>query len=550
MLQAIKFYKERKTWAILCFLPLLFLACQKTKIEPVETYPDPPLPLVKFLDGAPSPAIGGEGSVVTFNVSGLKGKEGQFSFFINQTEAEVVEVGESTIKVKVPANASSGGSAVLINGEYYFGPNFTVRGKITVDPLFNTAAYQANGPIQGIIKRADGTSFLIYGSFSDYKNQASVTNKITGIAVLNADGDYLPVASQLKMGTSGFNGSISSVTQLPDGKYLLSGPFSRYDTVGNINNVTRLNADGTLDVMVADVINPDPVGNPNGGTAVVPAFNGGVRGGGGTKTFFNAATGKIVAVGNFFSHVSTFYERSTKEGPFLDLVEARQVLRMESNGAFDSTFNFNLAINKSYEGANGTILDAVQLPDGKILVVGNFTTYNGTTVNYITRLKETDGLLDPAFNPTGTGADGRITRITYNKNTGKILLTGSFKNYNGQPANGVVMINANGQIDPSFNFRATEGGVVNYAGQLNNGKIMVSGSFTKYDNVVRPGFLILNADGSLAAGYNNLGLFRGAINEFVELTSAGGVPAVIIVGGFDRFDNKEVGNIVKFRIEN
>lgn len=550
MLQIIRLSKNKKACALLLILPMLFFACEKTKLEPVETYPDPPVPLVKFLDGSPSPAIGNEGSIVTFNVTGLKGKEGQFSFYINQTQAEVVEVSENTIKVKVPANASSGGSSVLINGEYYFGPNFNVRGKISIDPLFNPDAFRANGAIQGIIKRTDGTSYLIYGNFSDYKNQASATNKITGIALLNADGDYLPVASQLKMGNFGFNGTISSMTQLPDGKYLVSGNFSRFDTVGNINNITRLNSDGTLEVMVADVINPDPVTNPNGGQAIVPAFNGGIRGGSGTKTFYNTNNGKITAVGNFFSHVSTFYERSTKEGPFLDLVESRQLLRMHSNGAFDSAFNFNTATNKSFDGANGAILDAVQLADGKIIAVGNFTTFNGATVNNIVRISEVNGLIDPSFNAAGSGADGRINRITLNKSTGKILLVGSFKHYNGQPANGVVMINPNGQVDPAFSFRSIEGGIPNFAGQLSNGKLLVTGSFTKYDGIVRPGMLVLNPNGSLAAGYNNLGLFRGVVNDFVELTSAGGIPAVMMVGNFDRFDNREVGNIVKFRIEN
>jgi hypothetical protein len=159
-------------------------------------------------------------------------------------------------------------------------------------------------------------------------------------------------------------------------------------------------------------------------------------------------------------------------------------------------------------------------------------------------------MVDPTFNTGNAGADGSIYRVTYNSTSGKILLTGNFKNYNGQPANGVVMIDTNGERDASFNFGSLEGGIANYAGQLKNGKIMVSGTFTKYNNVVRPGFMILNADGTLASGYNNTGLFRGFINDFVELTSSGGIPAVMIVGDFDRFDNKEVGNIVKFRIEN
>jgi uncharacterized delta-60 repeat protein len=535
--------------AIVLLSSAVFISCQKSKIEPVETYPEAPVPLVKFLDGGPSPAIGSQGSVVTFNVSGLKGKEGQFTFFINQTLAEVVEVTESSVKVKVPDNASTGGSAVLINGEYYFGPTFTVRGKVSIDPLFNTDAFRSNAPIHGIFKRADGSSYLIYGDFTNYKTQATAANPITGIAVLNGDGDYLPLASQLKLGTLGFNGPVQTVIQQPDGKYLVSGSFSKYDTVSNINNITRLNSDGTLDRVEVDILNTDPVGNPDGGKALVPTYNGGTLGGGG-EIFYNSSTGTTTMAGNFFAYTSIFYERSTKDGPFFDLVDARQMIRMKQDGGFDSSFNYNAALKKSYEGGNGFIYDVIQLPDGKLIVAGNFTNFNGEKVNYITRLNATDGLVDPAFNAGKSGADGYISRITYNSTTGKILLTGNFKNYNGQPANGVVMINANGDRDAAFNFGTVENGVPNYAGQLKNGKIMVSGSFSKYNGVVRPGFLILNADGSLASGYNNTGLFRGTIYDFVELTSSGGVPAVTIVGSFDRFDNKEVGNIVKFRIEN
>jgi uncharacterized delta-60 repeat protein len=536
--------------AFICFSSFVFLSCEKTKIEPVEPYPAAPVPKVKFLDGAPSPAIGSVGSVVTFNVSGLKGKEGKFSFFINQTFAEVVEVTETTVKVKVPANASSGGAAILIDGEYYFGPTFTVKGKVSIDPLFNTDVYRTDAPILGIVKRSDGSSYLINGLFKNYKNQASATNVITGLAVLNADGDYLPVASQLKMGTLGFNGPITSVIQRPDGKYMVAGSFSKYNTTPNVNNITRLNSDGTLDTMTVDVINPDPVATPDAGRATVPAFNGGTLGAGDSKLYYNSTTGTTTLIGNFYNYQSIFYERSTKDGPFFDFLEANQLIRLKDNGSFDSSFNYNPATKKSYAGGNGFIYDMKPLADGKIIVVGNFTTFSGKQVNYITRINATDGQPDATFNTGGAGADGAITRITYNTTTGKILLTGNFKNYNGQPANGVVMINTNGQRDASFSFGTIEGGVPNFAGQLNNGKIIVSGSFNKYNNAIRPGFLVLNPDGSLADGYNNMGLFRGTINGFVELTSSNGTPAVMIVGSFDRFDNKEVGNIVKFRIEN
>ncbi|ULT26027.1 hypothetical protein KUH03_03380 [Sphingobacterium sp. E70] len=42
---------------------------------------------------------------------------------------------------------------------------------------------------------------------------------------------------------------------------------------------------------------------------------------------------------------------------------------------------------------------------------------------------------------------------------------------------------------------------------MDNGLLLVSGTFKRYDNVIREGLMILNSDGSLAKGYNNTGDF-------------------------------------------
>ena len=533
-------------------LPVLFFSCSKIKLEPVETYPAGPKPLVKFLDGAPVPAQGVEGSIVTFKISGLWGKDtSQFKFFINQTLAQVVEVDSASVKVKIPANASTGGSSVLINDEVYFGPNFTVKGKVSIDPNFNADINRTNGTIYGIFQNSSN-NYLIYGSFTNYGNSASVSNTITGLAELDNNGNYLTSGGNgtIQLGKQGLNGAVLSVVQLPSSDYIIAGSFSQYDTIRNINNITQIQSSGGLKTMVVDIENPDPINNPDANKDTVPSFNGGVSGGI-VKAFYDASGGSITAVGNFTNYSSTFYERSVKGGPFLDLAKMRQLVRMNGDGSLDSTFNYNAATQSGYDVGNGFILDAMQLPDGRIIVVGNFTTFDGKSVNYITRINTADGLVDPTFNMGGSGADKSISHITYNATTGKILLTGNFKNYNGQPANGVVMINQDGAIDPSFTFRKVDAGIPNFAGQLNNGMVIVSGSFNKYDNIVRPGFLILNPDGSLASGYNNTGLFRGAINGFTELTSSTtGEHQVILVGNFDRFDGNQVGNIVKFTLGN
>ena len=534
---------RKSLWWFCLLIPALLLSCHKTKIEPVDVYPDPPEALVKFLDGNPSPAIGAEGSEVVFKVKGLKDKTGQFEFFINQTKAEVISVTENSVTVKIPQNASTGGSSILINNEYYFGPTFNVRGKIMIDPTFNPDIYRSNGPIFEM-RDWDGSNYVISGSFTNYQNQASTNVKIPGMAILVKSSlaykDAGATTSQFRVGKEGIAGAITTVVPVDNGKYIVGGAFSQYDTIKNVNSITRINQNGTVDSMLVDIVGTPPLDR-----AWVPSFNGGVMGNVG-KVFFNNTTKNITAIGNFFSHVSTFYERSSIDGFLFDYVKTKQLVRMKENGAFDSSFNYNFATKESYAGANGTLYDAIQLDNGDLLAVGNFSTFHNKAANHIVRINGTDGTVNTSFQGN---TDGDILRVVQNTTTKNILLTGNFKTYNGQSVNGVVMINETGQMIPTFKFDVVNG-VPNFAGQMNNGKIIVSGSFSKYGSITREGLLILNADGTLAVGYNNTGLFRGAINNFKETTTSTGIPAIILYGSFDRFDNRQVGNIVKFRMEN
>lgn len=523
-------------------LPAMFIACNKTKIEPVEVYPEAPEVLVKFLDNPPNPSIGAEGSEVVFSVTGLKDKEGKFEFFINQIEAEVLSVTDETVTVKVPSSASTGGSSILIDGEYYFGPTFKVRGKVSIDPTFNPDLYKSNGPILEM-REWNSSIYVAAGSFTDYQDKASKTIIIPGIVKLDKAtlGYNSPGAteSQLKVGEKGFTGTVSSVIPVDNGKYVIAGSFSQYDTITNINSITRIYQNGAVDSMVVDVVGTAPLDK-----ATVPAFNGGVTGSV-VKTFYDEAEKTFTLFGNFNAYVNTFYERSSIDGLLFDFIEMSQLVRLKENGEFDSTFNYNHGEKKGYSGGNGFVYDAVKLSNGDFLVTGNFTTYHKVAAKYIVRINGSDGSVSNAFSG---GADGPINRIVQNKKTGNILITGNFKHYNGQPVNGVVMIKETGEINTTFNFREIDG-VPNFAGQLDNGKVIVSGSFTRYNDVVREGMAILNEDGTLAKGYNNFGLFRGQINNFIETTTNAGQPAVILYGAFDKFDNRTVGNIVKFRME-
>ncbi|MFI5224848.1 MAG: delta-60 repeat domain-containing protein [Nitrospirales bacterium] len=66
--------------------------------------------------------------------------------------------------------------------------------------------------------------------------------------------------------------------------------------------------------------------------------------------------------------------------------------------------------------------------DEKIIIGGYFTSYNGTERNHIARLNA-DGTLDNTFN-TGTGANEHVS-TTAIQSDGKIIIGGSFTSYNG-----------------------------------------------------------------------------------------------------------------------
>lgn len=73
---------------------------------------------------------------------------------------------------------------------------------------------------------------------------------------------------------------------------------------------------------------------------------------------------------------------------------------------------------------------------------------NTSSRNRVARLLN-DGQIDTTFNP-GSGADNYINAIALQPD-GRILLGGGFSSYNGLSRNGVARINADGSLDATFN---------------------------------------------------------------------------------------------------
>lgn len=178
------------------------------------------------------------------------------------------------------------------------------------------------------------------------------------------------------------------------------------------------------------------------------------------------------------------------------------VARLHANGSVDESFT----AQPGYWVRNMSVQ-----PDGKIVIGGFFTTVAGVPRNLVARLNS-DGSLDTSFNP-GTGATDIIAGGIDGNNTpfvfwtavqpdGKILITGNFRNYNGASSVGLARLNPDGSRDASFN---VGGGLDSWGRHIliqPNGQILVSGWFQAYRGNWFNRLVRINPDGSPDTTFN------------------------------------------------
>ncbi|WP_051691924.1 DUF5008 domain-containing protein [Pedobacter borealis] len=531
--------------AIIALIAIGFQGCKKAE----EVLPDPYADAKASLGVAisqtdvPVPAIGLVGTTVTVKASGFDKYKDQLSFMFNGEKAEVVNVTATEITVKVPEFGSTGVTSIAIGDQLFIGPTFTVTGLIQIDPTFKATA-GTNDYVSQVYEMLDGRDIVV-GNFTNFDNKGGVVS-INRIARTSSDGEYDRTFRTGK----GANGGLSRVVEI-GGRFIIAGGFSGFNQrTENISNITSLFTTGAIDTIKIQT-KRKPTLTDTVTQKWFPKFNGG------TNAYINRVyshQGKILATGNFRYYVHRTYDKFnydfSRDTVILDSTEIRQVLRFNLDGSLDKTFRFNTTTNKGKESANGPIdsymhTDAEKLE--KLVVFGNFSTFDGQPANRIIRLNP-DGSIDPSFTP-GSGADNYITSCTYNTTTKKYIITGSFTQYNGKSAIGVAVLNDNGTLDETFVSKSFEGGFPSFSKQLSNGLIVVSGDFIKYNNVTRNGFMVLNPTGTLAKGYNSTGPFSGGLSDIIETKSADGKKALLLIGGFSRFDNLPLYNIIRVTIE-
>lgn len=335
-------------------------------------------------------------------------------------------------------------------------------------------------------------------------------NLIVGGDYLNLNGHSSPYLTRLKPdGTvdddfnigSGFNGKVYATSIQPDGKIIVGGNFTAYNGVV-VGRLVRLNTNGSLD----------------------PTFNTSI---GATTGIIYEITvqqnGSIIIVGSF-----TKYNNVT----------TNRIARILPNGSLDTSFMIGT-------GAPVAINNVKVLSDGKILLSGNFTAFNGIQINRIVRLNG-NGEVDATFN-TGSGFDDDVNAIAVQPD-GKIIAGGKFTSYNGIMANRIIRLNNNGTIDNSFvTGSGFSSGSVQAIKVDSSGNIMAAGSFTgNYNGVSVNRVCFLNPVGVLK---NEIDFGSGPASASVLALENDSEGSWYIGGTFSVFDGLNQGRLVKINSE-
>jgi hypothetical protein len=347
----------------------------------------------------------------------------------------------------------------LTNASGYIGFFFDIT---TSNGLITGSNLSAGGQVWTSV-RTLGSRLIVGGDFTTY--QASARNRIASVSGVTGslDGTW-------SIGT-GFNGSVRALAVDASGNVIVGGAFTNYN--GNARNrlVRLIGTTGAFDSTL--VI----------GTGLPATVN----------ALAVQPDGKILIGGDFTSYNGQARNR---------------IARISSTGTIDTTggggqFDIGTGFNSSVNAiAMGVGTDA-----GKIYVGGAFTTYKGViNKKYIIRLTSTgaeDGTFDISAVPAANGGFNNTVRtIKVDTNAlsphyQKVYVGGDFTTYKGVAANRIIRLNSNGSRDATFNIGNGFNGIVRSIDILSDGRLIVGGDFTEYNNIGTNSIARINLDGTV-----------------------------------------------------
>jgi uncharacterized delta-60 repeat protein len=384
---------------------------------------------------------------------------------------------------------------LLSNGKILLGGRFTMinemeRFKIvrlnadgTLDDSFVSGIpYTLNNPEPFVFVEQPDGKILVGGGSSPFQEHISIYR-------LSINGSLDASFSIPQLWSPVLTVGLLSSGQIIIGGGSPSGFYSPYH-----NPVMRLGADGNIDTSFTGSV---------GYATFVDAFG-------------ESPDGKIYIGGDFYEVNGQTHQR---------------IARLNPNGTLDPTFNKDAS-------ANDQIRDLAVQPDGKVVIVGDFGGVNGATRSRLACLNP-DGTLDVSFNP-GQGADNAINEIALQAD-GKIIIGGVFTHYGGLPRKFVARVNPDGSVDKTFDIGSPgPSNAIFEIVPLPDGKTLIGGAIGSINGVIKGNIARLNSDGTMDASFNAGGTGVGAPPNVVRSVSAILVQSdgkIIIGGGFSTYND-------------
>jgi uncharacterized delta-60 repeat protein len=460
-----------------------------------------------------------------------------------------------------PSSLQSDGKIIVISPQGTLFARLNANG--TIDNSFDTGE-GISGSVYTTTIQPNG-KILIGGGIYSYNGIARA-----GLARVNANGT---LDNTFNPGTT-FGDVVHTITQQHDGKILIGGTFTTYDGASRIT-IARINANGSLD----NTFNPSFPGT--------------------LDIELSPLTGKIIVASNLIINSidqDSKVDQSFRQRTGFDGVP--QIIRVQSDGSIYAMGVFTSYNNILYNGfvrltsdglqhhdfnpgsgADATPIGLSIQSDDKVIITGSFTTYNGISRPGIARLNP-DASLDATFDP-GTGTDGMIASQNLQED-GSIIIQGSFNKYNGAPVTGgVAKVTSTGQLDnslavksityttPEYNPDTGEptGNIIDkstYASMfalLPENKLMLAGSFDKYNGIVRNRLVVINSDGMLDESFDPgasvtskqsvydpvSGEETGTIDApgYISSIASQADGKVLIIGSFDKYNGTPVSGFIR-----
>jgi uncharacterized delta-60 repeat protein len=398
----------------------------------------------------------------------------------------VLRTGNATGPLSVDFTTASGSAKAGVaftpqSGTLQFGPLET-RKTITI-PIHDDLAVESNVQFRVILTNAANGVVLGGGPSAEV------------ITIYDAE---RPGAVDFSFNPT-IGGRVRAVAPQPDGKVLVSlfGNITNSLT-GQLTSLFRLQSDGQVDSSFQAVLR--------------------FRLGGGAELDYPSSivdalalqpNGKIL-VGGILSATNAASGQSNLP----------RIVRLNPNGTPDPDFHIPAI-------PDGEVQAVAIQSDGKIVIGGTFSMVDDVIRIGLARLTA-DGQVDTSFD--GGTSFGGVPQLPFVwipalvdtilvQADGKILIGGSFTNYQGVIRNGLVRINADASIDATLNpgdgpaISSTSPALVTSILDLPDGRKLVGGNFESWNGQARPGLARLNGDGTLDASFPH-DLFLGTLGNY------------------------------------